>query len=83
MVVGSSPTLGAMENNNQLNTWVKAAEHHSFKATLSSLEAKNWRRIADELAFALDLISDDPSNIKSWFKVKAALDRYESASKEV
>lgn len=71
------------EHYNQTYTWTKAAEHYSLKATLAKLNSNKWKKIADDLAFALDLVADDPTNIKSWFKAQKALERYEKESLEL
>lgn len=49
MVVGSSPTLGAMSKNDfTINGW-KAAEKYSFKAAYLQLELNDIRRERDNL----------------------------------
>ena len=42
-------------------------------------EVDAWRKIADDLAFALDCLVDDKDNMKYWFRAHDALKRYEDA----
>jgi hypothetical protein len=52
--------------------------HPSNRNPLSEVK---WETVAHELAYVLDLLEDDPNDLKTWRKVWNALKVYEGVAK--
>lgn len=52
--------------------------HPSSRNPLSEVK---WETVAHELAYVLDLLEDDPNDLKTWRKVWNALKVYEGVAK--
>jgi len=57
--------------------WIKNAESYSKKAAYADFRIKKLEKLLDKMAYTLDLLVDDSSNNRNWFKVKEVLDEYE------
>lgn len=53
-------------------------KHPSSRNPLSEVK---WETVAHELAYVLDLLEDDPNDLKTWRKVWNALKVYEGVAK--
>ena len=62
--------------------WIKNAQSFSKKAAYAEIEKETLKRLVDDMAYVLDLLVDDSSNNRNWFKVKEVLDRYEKYKRE-
>ena len=90
-VVGSSPTLGAMKNNNDNfghvhNITNYQKDNINFQQTIKriqkvstlEIELDAYKKLADEMVYLFDRIASDQNSIHTWFEVKTILDKYES-----
>jgi hypothetical protein len=68
---------------NQFEEWknqgLKSKENHP--SSHNPLSEIKWETIAHELAYVLDLLEDDPNDLKTWRKVWNALKVYEGVAK--
>lgn len=62
--------------------WIKNSEAFSKKAAYAELDIAKLEKLLDEMAYVLDLLVDDSSNNRNWFKVKEVLDKYEKYKRE-
>ena len=93
-VVGSSPTLGAMKNNNN-NQFGHVHNVHNInyqkdninfqqtikriqKTSALEMELDIYKKLADDMAYLFDRLASDQDSIHTWFEVKTVLDKYES-----
>lgn len=90
-VVGSSPTLGAMKNNNinnfgHVHNINYQKDNINFQQTIKrvqktstlEIEPDVYKKLADEMAYLFDRLAFDQDSIHTWFEVKTVLDKYES-----
>jgi hypothetical protein len=90
-VVGSSPTLGAMKNNNDNfghvhNITNYQKDNINFQQTIKriqkvstlEIELDAYTKLADEMAYLFDRLASDQNSVHTWFEVKTVLDKYES-----
>lgn len=90
-VVGSSPTLGAMKNDN--NNFGHVHNLHEYekdsvrfqqtikriqKSSTLEIELDVYKKLTDEMAYLFDRLASDQNSIHTWFEVKDVLDKYES-----
>lgn len=93
-VVGSSPTLGAMKNNNNnqfghvhnVHNITYQKDNINFQQTIKRIqkvsnlqvELDAYKKLTDEMVYLFDRLASDQNSIHTWFEVKTVLDKYES-----
>ena len=94
-VVGSSPTLGAMKNNNNnqfghVHNITNQKDNINFQQTIKriqktsnlEMELDTYKKLTDQMAYLFDRLASDQNSIHTWFEVKTVLDKYESIKNE-
>ncbi len=87
LVVGSSPTLGAMTNEN--NYYKKYIETNKNEIGLNkdqfkkdserfrkNLELSFYKGMTEDMLWLFEVLAENPNDIQTWFKVKDIMEKY-------